>query len=94
VPSEPHTLIVLLQNQLVTIDLTNEKYPEIVAPHLMYLFTPVTSFELFEDVPEDLIRQLQDVDKKPSDVRPFGGYIPKYSQRVRKEMVMSGRNLW
>lgn len=81
-PSEPHALVVLLQNRLVVIDLTSDKLPEIVAPHLISLYAPVTSFELFDCVPADLLKDLEDAGKRPSDARPFGGYSPKYSQRV------------
>ena len=82
VPSDAHTLVVLLENQLVAIDLTSDKYPEIVAPYLTHIHAPITSFELYQDVSAEVMNGLREVGKKPSDIRPFGGYSPKYSHRV------------
>ncbi|OQV22688.1 Lethal(2) giant larvae protein-like protein 2 [Hypsibius exemplaris] len=81
VPSEPHSLVVLLQTRLVVIDLTNDKYPEIVAPHLVNLYAPITFFDLYDNVSADLLTELEDLGKKPNEYRPFGGYSPKCSQR-------------
>ncbi|GAV09397.1 hypothetical protein RvY_18944 [Ramazzottius varieornatus] len=81
VPSDAHTLVVLLENQLIAIDLTSDKYPEIVAPYVTHIHAPITSLELYQEVPHHVMNGLREVGKKPSDIRPFGAYSPKYSHR-------------
>ncbi|XP_055352170.1 LLGL scribble cell polarity complex component 2-like [Paramacrobiotus metropolitanus] len=79
--SVPHTLLVLLTNQLVAVDLTADKFPEMSVPYLFSLHAPLTAFRYYSQVPGALLKDLADISSKPSELRPFGGFSHKVSQR-------------